>query len=277
MIGDVLKAGSAEGLVEVSIVHLQKSEVVFTYSFAEVPMMLVSIPLERLRRLEALADQSMFGCVATDCAGNQSDKCNIFPLGSSFPAEGQADFILYRSNVSMSHVLSGRWLASQAVPLRHAGGSGYQVVNCMQTAQANRVQLGAGDAKPIAWRLDSTSGPGDVLRNGDVVELTHEATGQLLHSHPGISSPMTSQQEVCGYPPGHRDDNNAWQVLALSRPPTDRSPVKKGEPIALFHCQTRHYLHSHGGFEGPLTNYHQEVTAWPHKDDDNNAWTLHSC
>lgn len=277
VLGDVLKAGSADGVVELSIVHLHKSEVVFTYAFTEVPMMLVTIPLDYIRRLDVLSDQTMFGCVAMDSTGCQSDKCSIFSLCRESSGDGESSFIPYGSEVSVCHVLSGRWLASQEVPLSHPGGSGYNVVNCMKTQLANRIQLGHGTVKPITWRIDRSAGQAELVRNGAMVELTHKATSQLLHSHSGIPSPMTSQQEVCCYPPGHLDDNNTWQVLSLSRPPTDRSPLKKGEPILLLHCHTRHYLHSHGGFEGRFTNYHQEVTAWPHKNDDNNAWTLHTC
>lgn len=92
-------------------------------------------------------------------------------------------------------------------------------------------------------------------------------TRRNLHSHGGIPSPCTRQQEVtCFGSWGNGDSNDNWRVEIGGG-----GAVGVGRRMRLIHANTNHALHSHAGWSHPQwTANQQEVTGFGGRDG--NDW-----
>jgi dolichyl-phosphate-mannose--protein O-mannosyl transferase len=152
--------------------------------------------------------------------------------------------------VRVRHVNTGHVLHSHAINYR--GGSGQQEVTCFAHRDGNDFF--------IVEHLPSQPRGGRVP-DGSQIRLRHEATGRYLHSHGGIGSPCTGQQEVTCY--GGNDSNDYWGLEVADG---------GNKYFRLIHCNTNHALHSHGGhyFNG---HRQQEVTGYGGRDS-NDLWVV---
>lgn len=109
------------------------------------------------------------------------------------------------------------------------------------------------------------------IKCGDVLRITHDATGAHLHSHAiDYKHPGTSgQQQITAYK--GTDDNDLWIVRS---PCTD--PVRNGGQIKLEHAATQRYLHSHPKIPAPATPSQQEVTGFGGggQTDEGDLWKV---
>lgn len=180
-----------------------------------------------------------------------------------FPQPRVGDPVRYGDEVRLRHLHSYRTLHSHALNYRHRRGSGQQQVTGFDGMDDNdlfRVKAPHGSA--VGARN------GDVVSNGDIIRLEHVNTKRNLHSHAGIPSPVTRQQEVsCFGENGEGDDNDNWRL---------ESPRQWtfGDAVRLVHINTNHALHSHlNHSDEDNTAGQQEVTCFSGRDN-NDLWSV---
>jgi len=113
------------------------------------------------------------------------------------------------------------------------------------------------------------------IRYGSHIVLKHNATGQLLSSHPVDYRAGSKQQEVfaCRWPP---DENHYWIILpAFGEKRKAADVVSYNTPVRLRHKMTRRNLHSHSDVASPKTNQ-QEVNCYGDDQisDINDNWLV---
>ncbi len=174
--------------------------------------------------------------------------------------------VKYGQVIKMSHVMSGRTLHSHALNYGHAGGSGQQQVTCFDGADDNDL-----------WRVKGAHGSADnaragqPVRNGDIIRLEHVLTRRNLHSHAGIKSPVTGQQEVTAFGEnGQGDANDDWKVEI-----DGGGEWAARRRLRLVHRLSNAALHSHLGFRhAQHTAGQQEVTGFLPRDANDFWWLL---
>eukprot|EP00930_Biecheleria_cincta_P095477 TRINITY_DN87438_c0_g1_i1.p1 TRINITY_DN87438_c0_g1~~TRINITY_DN87438_c0_g1_i1.p1 ORF type:complete len:721 (-),score=122.97 TRINITY_DN87438_c0_g1_i1:137-2299(-) len=164
------------------------------------------------------------------------------------PAAG----LVYGAFVSLQHIVTKKFLHSHNA--KYPGGSRQQQVTCFE-----------GDNDDNAWLVKAAHGQwctrGKPVANGDIIRLQHMTTGKNLHSH-GTRSPVTGQQEVCGYgDDGNGDTNDNWRI------------EYEGDKFRLIHVNSNHALHSHGIALPAECFGQQEVTSYSGRDD-NDFWLV---
>lgn len=170
--------------------------------------------------------------------------------------------------VTLQHVWTGIVLATSGVRWDHDRSSG-----------RNRVTCAGGLGQGTSWRLSrtedgpsaassegassSSTTPGAVLTDGDVLRLTHPS-GRRLRSQRGVPSPLTGQQEVSttDAAPGPDDD---WRLEV-----DGGGRWRAGSRVRLVHVRTGAALHSH---RKRLPDGQHEVTGFAGRDD-NDWWTV---
>jgi LysM repeat protein len=171
----------------------------------------------------------------------------------------------YGSAIKLRHLLTGRTLHSHPHNYGHQGTSGQQQVTAFGGADDNDFwRVKGADGQPEDSRA------GQPVQDGDIVRLEHVLTRRNLHSHGGIPSPVTGQQEVtCFGENGIGDGNDNWRVEIEGGGTWDA-----GKRMRLIHVGTDHALHSHEGFShSDWTMGQQEVTGFLQRDD-NDWWSL---
>jgi hypothetical protein len=99
-----------------------------------------------------------------------------------------------------------------------------------------------------------------------VIRLEHVDSGMMLHSHKGVPSPMSKQQEVTLFGEnGFGDSNDNWKITDVAD-----GLIKKGSVIKLVHVATNHALHAHS-FK--LITGEGEVTGYSGRDT-NDFWII---
>jgi hypothetical protein len=181
-------------------------------------------------------------------------------LGSA--AADRAQRLTVGATLTLSHVWTGRTLHSHPAVYTHPGTSGQQQVTA----------FGGSDHNDL-WRIAGPHGTvaedGRGLTDGDVVRLRHVATGRHLHSHAGIPSPLTGQQEVTAFGmDGAGDGNDDWRVRV-----DGGGPWLAGSRVRLEHVATGAALHSHRRSDARLTSGQDEVTGFDGRDQ-NDWWTV---
>ncbi|MBE2208467.1 MAG: hypothetical protein IAE84_12825 [Saprospiraceae bacterium] len=179
-------------------------------------------------------------------------------LSLSFFAKAQN----YGDIVKIKHVLTNAHLHSHAINYGHPQSSGQQQVTAFGGADDN-------DYWVIKPEHGNNNRSGSV-RHGDVIRLEHYLTRRNLHSHAGIPSPVTGQQEVtCFGENGNGDSNDNWRIEI-----DGGGTWAANRRIRLIHINTNHALHSHAGHAHPQwTAGQQEVTGFGGRDD-NDWWVL---
>jgi hypothetical protein len=171
--------------------------------------------------------------------------------------------VRHGGTLKLRHAATGRSLHSHSIQYSHPGSSGQQQVTCFAGADDNDLWWIKGpDGQPEDLRS------GQPVQHGDVVRLEHVATRRNLHSHAGIPSPLTGQQEVTCYgESGVGDGNDDWRVEVDGGGQWDA-----GKQVRLIHVATEVALHSHEGFSHPeWTAGQQEVTGYAGRDA-NDLW-----
>ncbi|HEY9877289.1 MAG TPA: hypothetical protein V6D29_02480 [Leptolyngbyaceae cyanobacterium] len=177
--------------------------------------------------------------------------------------------LTYGSVIKLEHCATTRTLCSHAQPYSHPGSSGQRQVTAFEGVSSSApwgdktwwVVLGPHGV-PDGYRFGAPIQDGDIIRLGN---------GGFLHSHGGITSPITQQQEVtCFSNNSQGDDNDNWRVeLEFGE-----GQWNYNRRLRLIHVNTNHALHSHFGFAHPQwTMNQQEVTCFAGRDD-NDWWML---
>jgi hypothetical protein len=171
--------------------------------------------------------------------------------------------VRYGTTFKLRHAATDCSLHSHPISYGHPGSSGQQQVTCFGGADDNDL-----------WRVKASNGQpggarsGQPVEHGDIVRLEHVATRRNLHSHQGISSPVSGQQEVSCYGQfGVGDENDDWCVDIAGG-----GRWEAGTLLRLVHVATNAALHSHRGYAHPVwTMGQQEVTAYAGRDS-NDLW-----
>jgi dolichyl-phosphate-mannose--protein O-mannosyl transferase len=165
--------------------------------------------------------------------------------------------------IRLLHQLTGCALHAHNTEYSHPGSSKQHQVTASGGQDSNdywvvRAQQGMGDETRRGRRV----------RNGDIIRLTHQNTRRNLHSHAGVSSPVSGQQEVTAFGgDGVGDTNDNWR-FDIPGGGTWTEDV----PVRLIHVLSGAALHSHRGIEHPLyTSGQQEVTGFTQRDE-NDLW-----
>jgi hypothetical protein len=171
--------------------------------------------------------------------------------------------VCYGMQIKLRHVSTGRTLHSHSI--NYTGGSHQQQVTCF-----------GGDDDNDIWIVKAAHNhhekAGRNVDFGDVIRLEHKNTRRNLHSHHGISSPTTQQQEVTCYGNnGQGDDNDNW-ILENFSGHGHRWEVDS--VIRLRHKSTNQCLHSHkDDFDLGNGERQGEVTGFG-GHDDNDRWQI---
>jgi len=171
--------------------------------------------------------------------------------------------VRYGTTLMLRHTATNCSLHSHPLTYGHPGSSGQQQVTCFSGADDNDL-----------WRIKGPHGQpeesraGEPVQNGEVVRLEHVSTSKNLHSHVGIPSPVTGQQEITCYERAAVGDyNDNWRVEV-----DDSGQWAAGKQVRLIHASTHVALHSHAGFTHPeWTTGQQEVTGFAGRDG-NDLW-----
>lgn len=172
----------------------------------------------------------------------------------------------YCKTIKVKHSATSKTLHSHAFNYGHSGSSRQQQVTAFEGYDDNDLWLIKG---PHGQAEDFRAG--QPVQDGDIIRLEHRLTRRNLHSHGGIPSPVTRQQEVTcfgGFGIGDSGDN--WRI-----------EIEGGgiwtlaNRFRFIHVGTNHALHSHEGFSHPQwTRGQQEVTGFSGRDE-NDWWILH--
>ena len=197
--------------------------------------------------------------------------CAILFLNRAF---GQP--IAYKDTVRLRHLKTGKYLAAGRKEYTHCGASRQNAVyaidkHCNYSSQRWVIKGSHGFGR---WNCCS----GVTIKQGDTIRLEHCDTFRNLHSHYGVPSPSTCQQEVTtyvkhAYDCGIGDYNDNWIVDAILGPCGFGSILRNGCAVKLRHEASSHMLHSHECYW--FLPGKQEVTAYSHCDD--NDWFIVEC
>lgn len=176
--------------------------------------------------------------------------------------------VRYRDTVKLKHVATELSLHSHDTKYAHTGSSGQQQVTAYHGSDSNDYWIIKGpNGQPENYK------EGQPISDGDVIRLEHLNTKRNLHSHGGIRSPLSNQQEVTAYgDSGIGDFNDNWRIEIEHG--TIRPIWQKKAKIRFIHVDTNHALHSHHGHSSyEYTADQQEVTCFPGRDD-NDWWII---
>lgn len=180
----------------------------------------------------------------------------LFPIGFLLKAQNYGDI------VKIKHVLTNTHLHSHAIAYGHPQSSGQQQITAFGGADDNDYWI----IKPEHGNSNRSGS----IQHGAIIRLEHYSTHRNLHSHAGIPSPVSGQQEVTGFGDnGNGDANDNWRIEIEGG-----GAWTLNRRIRLIHVNTNHALHSHAGFSHPnWTHNQQEVTGFGGRDD-NDLWTM---
>ncbi|CAG8494464.1 2518_t:CDS:2 [Ambispora leptoticha] len=175
------------------------------------------------------------------------------------------DYVRLGSHITLKHVMTGRFLASQKQ--NYHGGSQQQQVF------GNRWTPGPDDYWIVMPAHKHDGEPGAKIRYGDGIRLKHVTTRRNLHSHNGFKSPVSNQQEVTCFGDDHNSDSNDnWIVQRHSYNQVyEKSQWHVDDIISLHHANTKLALHSH---DIALDGEHQEVTCFGNGHEENDKWRI---
>ena len=171
-------------------------------------------------------------------------------------------YVKYGATIKLIHAATGVRLHSHAINYSHPRTSGQQQVTGFSRINADNEWLIKGPHDRTEPLMDT------IVKHGDVIRLEHKPTRRNLHSHDGLPSPVSNQQEVtCFGGSGFGDANDNWVLEA------DRDRWLCGRRVRLVHVATGYALHSHDlNWSAEFTAGQQEVTCYWVRDD--NDWWL---
>ncbi|CAG9335697.1 unnamed protein product [Blepharisma stoltei] len=177
--------------------------------------------------------------------------------------------VRYEVPIKLRHLNTGHVLHSH--PVNYHGGSNQQEVTCHGSRDDNDWWIIKG--VPLKKGEKIKGGKlrvGAEIGNTSCIILQHLTTKRNLHSHAGVQSPSSHQQEVTCYGDfGKGDSNDYWKVeiQGVQGKVSWISNMK----IRLIHINTQNALHSHGGHF--TQSGQQEVTCYENRDD-NDLWVV---
>jgi len=175
--------------------------------------------------------------------------------------KGDGQTIKYRSIVKLIHLKTGNALHSHPTDYRHSGSSGQQQVTAFGGADTNDYWIVKGPHGNQELYKD-----GKAVRHGDIIRLEHRNTRRNLHSHGGVPSPVTGQQEITAFgTDGIGDTNDNWRIDI-----ENDGLWKANDRIRLIHVNTGCALHSHSA-QSEFSSNQQEVTGFARRDE-NDFW-----
>lgn len=177
---------------------------------------------------------------------------------------GDPHVVRYGVPIKLRHVKTSHVLHSHLI--NYTTGSHQQEVTCFGDRDDNDWWIIKGPHSNQRFNAPI----GAPVLNHQVLRFEHALTGKNLHSHPGIHSPASHQQEVTAFGEyGFGDDNDQWRLeLVHSQPGT---PWRVEHQLKLVHLATNHHLHSHHGHH--THSHQQEVTCFG-QTDDNDLWVI---
>ena len=171
--------------------------------------------------------------------------------------------IRYGSEIVLQHEISKLFLRSPGVPYTNPGASGQDQVTCAAKIDSRSIWIVKPPHKYPDDYLFGQPVPKDA-----VFRLENRATRKNLHSHPGITSPLSRQGEVTCYgEPGEGDFNDNWRLEIDG----EQINLESESKFRLIHTITNYALHSH--VDRHYENGDQEVTGFPNRDA-NDFWTV---
>jgi len=168
--------------------------------------------------------------------------------------------LYYGRSYTFTHASTKRHLHSH--PFNYPSGSTQQQVTGYGGLDVN-------DNWVICPPHNSNQPAGSVVSNGDTIRLEHVNTGHSrLHSHAGIASPVTNQQEATTWRGNGDagDANDLWKIELVTA-----APLFEGSQIRLIHVATNGALHSHPNTLPAWGHGQGEVTVYSGRDS-NDIW-----
>lgn len=171
--------------------------------------------------------------------------------------------IRYGDKIRLIHLSTGQALHSHVLNNSHPGSSNQQQVTAFDGRDSNDFWI----VKP-RHGIGLRSKLGHPIWGNDILRLEHVNTGRNLHSHSGVPSPLSGQQEITAFGrDGNGDTNDNWQIIVLND-----GLWLENERFRLLHINTKVTLHSHAGHNDPqFTAAQQEVTGYTGRDE-NDFW-----
>ncbi|CAB4424636.1 unnamed protein product [Rhizophagus irregularis] len=211
--------------------------------------------------------RSMPDNIVRDVLRNRIEKLNSFDKVIETFKEVMLDHrsqVRYGSKIALKHVVTGRFLSSKDI--RYDTGSKQYMVYCSNWQSDKRT-----DFWIVIPPHKQYCKPGNPVAVNSIIELKHQQTSRNLHSHGGIESPITKQQEVTCY--SGTDNNNNWQLQRHSTTNKyDNSGYWMiGDTISLRHVNTKKLLSSHDFL---FDDGNQEVTCHSYGHEENNKWCI---
>eukprot|EP01132_Coremiostelium_polycephalum_P002720 gene2720-3377_t len=172
--------------------------------------------------------------------------------------------VTYGSIVKLGHQTTKFRLHSHKVSYGNTnGGSGQQSVTGFPDL----------DDTNSLWIIKAENGKhipqGTVVKNGDIIRLTHLNTKKNLHSHLAVS-PLTKQHEVsCFGDNGEGDTGDNWKIEF-----SDGDILMRGKTFKLLHVDTKSYLHGspNAKYQNPIPGQ-MEIAGSTRKSADNDWQT----
>ena len=174
-----------------------------------------------------------------------------------------AQKIKYKDVIKLIHKRSRCSLHSHNIRYFHNSSSTQQQVTAFEGADPNDYWI-----VKKAHGFGEFDGKGYPVKNHDIIRMEHKNTRKNLHSHTGVPSPITGQQEVTAFgADGIGDTNDNWRIDV-----ENGGKWRANEAIRLVHVASSCALHSHSGHRHKqFTACQQEVTCFPDRDD-NDIW-----
>ncbi|CEP16151.1 hypothetical protein [Parasitella parasitica] len=180
--------------------------------------------------------------------------------------------IVFGDYISLKHNMTGRYLSSVADSF-YEYGSGQQKVFAGGWESTEETIFIVNP--PTGTEIEG----GTEVNFGDTIRLRHLVTRANLHSHSGIESPVTKQQEVTCYGDDDTSDaNDEWIVEQWTFDENENEDFELEDPtwytgrsFFLRHKETGLTLHSH---DEHLTGEQNEVTCYGNGPEENDRWRV---
>ncbi|KAH6569476.1 hypothetical protein BASA50_010922 [Batrachochytrium salamandrivorans] len=181
----------------------------------------------------------------------------------SFVIEKEFESITCGSSIKLASKASGFRLHSHEV--NYGTGSGQQSVTGFPKGNDPNslfvVSSGLGEI---------TCSRGQPVHCGQTVRLQHLNTKRFLHSHSGIQSPMSGNQEVSAFDKPDAGDN--WKVECIG---SKEKYWNREKSVRLVHSETKFYLGTSSRFQFQnVISGQLEVSARPSTRGDEEVWSV---
>jgi hypothetical protein len=179
---------------------------------------------------------------------------------SIYVKKQESEQVKYGDKIILIHNNTKKHLHSH--PEKYEGGSRQQQVTCYDKRDKNDffiIHQGNKNSKKF----------GEVVNYGELVRFEHVETKNYLHSHSGVASPTTKQQEVSCF--WERDQNDDW---TFEKGQTTGEVVKRNRILHVLHVATKMNLHSHDKLMTTIPGIKQQEVTCFGGSDTNDDWFI---